>query len=103
MTTVDDKKVVVLEGCQPDAFSAFALSLAVGSLEWRPHTPGTVVASMKNDSTVVYEVRMNGSAPLFHFDAHAGAVSSIPACSVGTVGVAKLWDLKDNSPVCITF
>lgn len=105
-----DRSIVVLDGRQPDAFSSFALSADVESMTWSPHTPSTIVASTEDGVVVGYDVRMNGSAPLFRFDAHTGAVSAISFSAqipglFATAGVdktVKIWDLKDSSPVCIT-
>jgi periodic tryptophan protein 1 len=105
-----DRTIVVLDGRQPDAFSKFSLSADVESLAWSPHTPSTIVASTEDGAVVGYDVRMTGSAPLFRFDAHAGAVSAISFSAqipglFATAGVdktVKIWDLKDNAPVCIT-
>ncbi|KAG7401288.1 rRNA-processing protein [Phytophthora boehmeriae] len=105
-----DRSIVVLDGRQPDAFSKFQLSGEVESLAWAPHNPSTIVASSEDGVVVGYDVRMNGSAPLFRFDAHAGAVSAISFSAqvpglLATAGVdktVKLWDVKDNAPVCVT-
>lgn len=105
-----DRTIVVLDGRQPDAFSKFSLSADVESLAWSPHTPSTIVASTEDGAVVGYDVRMTGSAPLFRFDAHAGAVSAISFSAqipglFATAGVdktVKIWDLKDNAPVCVT-
>ena len=56
-----------------------------------------------------FDVRVNGSTPLFRFDAHASAVSAISFSAqvpglMATAGVdktVKLWDLKDNTSVCV--
>uniref|UniRef100_K3X0F2 Uncharacterized protein n=1 Tax=Globisporangium ultimum (strain ATCC 200006 / CBS 805.95 / DAOM BR144) TaxID=431595 RepID=K3X0F2_GLOUD len=105
-----DRSIVVLDGRQPDAFSKFALSADVESLTWAPHNPSTIVAATEDGVVAGFDVRMNGSAPLFRFDAHAGAVSAISFSShipgmFATAGVdktVKIWDLLDNKPVCIT-
>ncbi|KAH7465832.1 hypothetical protein KRP22_014833 [Phytophthora ramorum] len=105
-----DRNIVVLDGRQPDAFSKFQLSAEVESLAWAPHNPSTIVASSEDGVVVGFDVRMNGSAPLFRFDAHAGAVSAISFSAqvpglLATAGVdktVKLWDLKDNTPLCVT-
>ncbi|EEY58039.1 periodic tryptophan protein, putative [Phytophthora infestans T30-4] len=105
-----DRTIVVLDGRQPDAFSKFQLSGEVESIAWAPHNPSTIVASSEDGVVVGFDVRMNGSAPLFRFDAHAGAVSAISFSAqvpglLATAGVdktVKLWDLKDNAPLCVT-
>ncbi|RLN89875.1 hypothetical protein BBJ28_00019579 [Nothophytophthora sp. Chile5] len=105
-----DRSLVVLDGRQPNAFSKFELSAEVESIAWAPHDPSTIVASTEDGTVVGFDVRMNGSAPLFRFDAHAGAVSAISFSAqvpglLATAGVdktVKLWDLKDNAPVCVT-
>lgn len=105
-----DKTIVVLDGRAPDAFSKFALSADVESLSWAPHSPSTIVAATEDGVVAGFDVRMNGSAPLFRFDAHAGAVSSISFSAhipgmLATAGVdktVKIWDLLENKPVCIT-
>lgn len=105
-----DRTIVVLDGRQPDAFSKFALSAEVESITWAPHNPSTIVAATEDGMVAGYDVRMNGSAALFSFQAHAGAVSAVSFSSqipglFATAGVdktVKIWDLKDNAPVCIT-
>lgn len=105
-----DRTIVVLDGRQPDAFSKFSLSADVESLTWAPHNPSTIVAATEDGVVAGFDVRMNGSAPLFRFDAHAGAVSAISFSShipgmLATAGVdktVKIWDLLENKPVCIT-
>lgn len=105
-----DRTVVVLDGRAPDAFAKFALSADVESLAWAPHAPSTVVAATEDGVVVGYDVRMAGAAPLFRFDAHAGAVSAVSFSAhipglLATAGVdktVKIWDLADNNPVCIT-
>jgi periodic tryptophan protein 1 len=105
-----DRTIVVLDGRQPDAFSKFQLSAEVESIAWAPHNPSTIVASSEDGVVVGFDVRMNGADPLFRFDAHAGAVSAISFSAqvpglLATAGVdktVKLWDLKDNAPVCVT-
>ncbi|CAH0514755.1 unnamed protein product [Peronospora belbahrii] len=105
-----DRKIVVLDGRQPDAFSKFELSAEVESIAWVPHNPSTIVASTEDGVVVGFDVRINGSTPLFRFDAHAGAVSAISFSAqvpglMATAGVdktVKIWDLKDNAPVCVT-
>lgn len=105
-----DKTIIVLDGRAPDAFSKFALSADVESLTWAPHSPSTIVAATEDGVVAGFDVRMNGSTPLFRFDAHAGAVSSISFSAhipgmLATAGVdktIKIWDLLENKPVCIT-
>ncbi|CAI5703412.1 hypothetical protein KXD40_003679 [Peronospora effusa] len=105
-----DRKIVVLDGRQPDAFSKFQLSAEVESIAWMPHNPSTIVASAEDGVVVGFDVRVNGSTPLFRFDAHASAVSAISFSAqvpglMATAGVdktVKLWDLNDNTPVCVT-
>lgn len=105
-----DRTIVVLDGRQPDAFSKFALSAEVESITWAPHNPSTIVAAAEDGMVAGYDVRMNGSAALFSFQAHAGAVSAVSFSAqipglFATAGVdktVKIWDLKDNAPVCIT-
>lgn len=105
-----DRTIVVLDGRQPDAFSKFALSAEVESITWAPHNPSTIVAATEDGMVAGYDVRMNGSAALFSFQAHAGAVSAVSFSAqipglFATAGVdktVKIWDLKDNAPVCIT-
>ncbi|CEG49281.1 WD40 repeat-containing protein [Plasmopara halstedii] len=104
-----DRTIVVLDGRQPDAFSKFQLSAEVESMAWAPHNPSTVVASSEDGVVVGFDVRMNGSNPLFRLDAHTGAVSSISFSAqipgmLATAGVdktVKLWDLQSNAPVCV--
>ncbi|CAH0519004.1 unnamed protein product [Peronospora belbahrii] len=105
-----DRKIVVLDGRQPDAFSKFELSAEVESIAWVPHNPSTIVVSTEDGVVVGFDVRINGSTPLFRFDAHAGAVSAISFSAqvpglMATAGVdktVKIWDLKDNAAVCVT-
>lgn len=105
-----DRTIVVLDGRQPDAFSKFTLSADVESLTWAPHSPSTIVAATEDGVVAGFDVRMNGTAPLFRFDAHTGAVSAISFSAhipgmFATAGVdktVKIWDLQDNKPVCIT-
>ncbi|KAL7692211.1 putative WD40/YVTN repeat-like-containing domain superfamily, WD40-repeat-containing [Plasmopara halstedii] len=66
----------------------------VQSVRWNM-AETTVLASASFDRTIVvldghgvvvgFDVRMNGSNPLFRLDAHTGA----------------LWDLQSNAPVCV--
>uniref|UniRef100_M4BA11 Uncharacterized protein n=1 Tax=Hyaloperonospora arabidopsidis (strain Emoy2) TaxID=559515 RepID=M4BA11_HYAAE len=105
-----DRQIVVLDGREPDAFSKFQLSAEVESLAWIPHSPSTIVASSEDGVVVGFDVRMNGSSPLFRFNAHSCTVSAISFSAqvpglMATAGVdktVKLWDLKDNAPVCVT-